>query len=381
MSLLGERLRLAREARGVAALQVEIDTRIRATVINALEQGDYESLPPEPFLRGLIRTYAMYLGLDAEEMVRLYVADFAPPPPPPTEPVPRPVPPAPQSVEPPLPPPTVPIIPPSNTPGASLFARFNDNGAPPPPETFGSEPPATMPELPEKQNAMPTAQMIFSRRLPSIMPTRLPMPVIFAIGIAIAVMLLVCVAFVFTQGLPALAAMINPPRTATPTRAPATRTPAPINSAPTSVPTFAATAPPFATFAGNVTPAPTARTTPRRTIEPAQTGLDLTIEAVEKVTVHIGLDGALVFTGTLDPGTTRSWSAKESLYVRLENAKGAALIFNGKAQAAKTFAERTTMERQWTLNPKGTPVAVPPVEPPPIAPTPPAATPTLTPTA
>ena len=388
MSLLGDRLRLAREARGVAPLQVEIDTRIRATVINALEQGDYESLPPEPFLRGLIRTYAMYLGLDAEDMIRLYIADFAPPPPPPTEPIARPIAPAPQPVQPVMPPPTAPVVPPANTPGLSLFARLNGSDTPPPPpEEFSERPPEMMPEEPAKPAPMPTAQMIFSRRLPSIAPLRLPMPVIIAIGVAVAVMLLVCVAFIFTQGLPALSAMINPPQTATPTRAPATRTPLPAGGAPTGVPTFAATAPPFTALPG-AQQSPTARVTPRRTIEPAQTGLDLTIEAVEKVTVHIGLDGVLVFEDTLEAGTTRSWSAKESLYIRLENAKGAALIFNGKSQAARTFAERTTMERQWTLNPKGTPVSVPPIEPPAIAPTAPTRTPalpvptpTLTPTA
>ena len=64
MSLLGERLRQAREQRGVAPLHAEMDTRIRAAVIQALEQGHYENLPPEPFLRGLIRTYSAYLGLD-----------------------------------------------------------------------------------------------------------------------------------------------------------------------------------------------------------------------------------------------------------------------------------------------------------------------------
>ena len=66
ISFLGERLRQAREARGVSPIQVEIDTRIRANVIQALEQGDFESLPPEPFLRGLIRSYATYLGADPE---------------------------------------------------------------------------------------------------------------------------------------------------------------------------------------------------------------------------------------------------------------------------------------------------------------------------
>ena len=149
------------------------------------------------------------------------------------------------------------------------------------------------------------------------------------------------------------------------------------------MPTFAATAPPFATVSGNPAATPTARTTPRRTIEAAPTGLNLDIDATEKVTVQIGVDGVLVFSGTMEAGSSRSWSAKDSLYMRVENAKGAAIIFNSKTQAARTFAERTTMERQWKLDAKGAAISAPPVAPPPLPnqPAPIAPTPTLTPTA
>ena len=85
MSLLGQRLRQEREARGLAILQVELDTRIRGNLIQALENGDIETLPPEPFLRGLIRTYANYLRVDPQEMLDLYAADTVPVPPPPRQ--------------------------------------------------------------------------------------------------------------------------------------------------------------------------------------------------------------------------------------------------------------------------------------------------------
>jgi cytoskeleton protein RodZ len=392
MALLGARLQQARQARGVSALQVEIDTRIRATVITALESGDYESLPPEPFLRGLIRTYALYLGLDGEEMLRLYVADFAPPPPPPPPPpvIRR----APAPVMPKEPEPI--IAPPANAPGKSLFAhvspKIESSTPPPPPESLAPVTPIISSDMPpEKVPAMPTAQLIFSRRLPRVMPIQLPTWVIIAIGVGIAIFVLACGVLIFTQVLPAAITLFNPPRTLTPTRAPATRTPTlQAGAAPTGVPTFAATAPPFSTVPLTQTTSAAARATPRRTIEPVTTGLNLDIEAVEKVTVHVGADGVLVFEGTLDPGSTRTWSARESLYVSIENAKGATLIFNGKAQAARTFAERTKMERQWDLNTRGVPIAVPPVFPAvPTSPTkavvpsnaPPQPTPTLTPTA
>src|SRR5574342_966331 len=79
MSLLGERLRQERDARAVSLFQVEIDTRIRAAVLQALEEGDYAHLPPEPFLRGLVRSYANYLRTDAEEMLKLLSLDLVSP--------------------------------------------------------------------------------------------------------------------------------------------------------------------------------------------------------------------------------------------------------------------------------------------------------------
>lgn len=379
MSLLGERLRQAREARGIAPLQGEIDTRIRATVIQALEQGDFESLPPEPFLRGLIRTYSLYLGLDPEEMIALYVADFAPPPPPPPPvraPAKKPVLVAPAPI-PLAPPPSMPeeiaTPPPPRVPPPPM--RMFTSLPPPPPEEFAPT------NAPEKSGE--TLSAFWLRRLRSARPP-LPLPLLILLGVAIAFAFIACSAVILTQFVPTVAMMINSPRTATPTRIPATRTPTLQPGAlPTGVPTFAATAPPFATVSGNPAATPTARTTPRRTIEAAPTGLNLDIDATEQVTVQIGVDGVLVFSGTMAAGSSRSWSAKDSLYMRVENAKGAAIIFNSKTQAARTFAERTTMERQWKLDAKGAAISAPPVAPPPLPnqPAPIAPTPTLTPTA
>ncbi|MBI3740490.1 MAG: helix-turn-helix domain-containing protein [Chloroflexi bacterium] len=89
MALVGDYLRHARETRGLAPLQIEIDTRIRANIIEALEAGDFSQLPPEPFLRGLIRTYAAYLGADSQEALRLLISDLTAPPKP--KPIPQPI--------------------------------------------------------------------------------------------------------------------------------------------------------------------------------------------------------------------------------------------------------------------------------------------------
>ncbi len=45
---------------------------IRKIYLVALEEGDYETLPPVPYGVGYVRTYARYLGLNPERAVKLY---------------------------------------------------------------------------------------------------------------------------------------------------------------------------------------------------------------------------------------------------------------------------------------------------------------------
>jgi hypothetical protein len=137
------------------------------------------------------------------------------------------------------------------------------------------------------------------------------------------------------------------------------------------VPTLAVTAAPFATFPGNRTP--TAQIAARRTPE-ATGGLNLDVDVTQTITIQVGIDGVMAFSGQMQPGDSRLWSATNTLYVRVENPRGATLSFNGNTKwfGARTFAERSVMERQWTLNDKGTPISVAPVAPPTA--TPPAST-------
>ena len=65
-------LRSARESRGLDRARIERDTRIRERYLAALERGAYDELPGEVYARGFLRTYARYLGLDADAMVALY---------------------------------------------------------------------------------------------------------------------------------------------------------------------------------------------------------------------------------------------------------------------------------------------------------------------
>jgi cytoskeleton protein RodZ len=66
---VGELLQDARERKGVDLHRAERDTKIRAKHLAALENGDYDELPGTVYARGFLRNYALYLGLDAEEIL------------------------------------------------------------------------------------------------------------------------------------------------------------------------------------------------------------------------------------------------------------------------------------------------------------------------
>jgi cytoskeletal protein RodZ len=69
---LGETLRQARLDKSVSLADAARDTRIRRSYLEALEAEDVASLPPAVYTRGFLRTYAEYLGLNAQAMVDLY---------------------------------------------------------------------------------------------------------------------------------------------------------------------------------------------------------------------------------------------------------------------------------------------------------------------
>src|SRR6266513_560648 len=66
---LPERLLAARERKGVDLYRAERDTKIRARYLGALERGEYRELPGDVYTKGFLRNYALYLGLDADEVV------------------------------------------------------------------------------------------------------------------------------------------------------------------------------------------------------------------------------------------------------------------------------------------------------------------------
>ncbi len=69
---IGNSLREARLRQGLDLVRVEADTKIRGKYLQALESERFEILPAETYVKGFLRTYAEYLGLDGQ----LYVDEF-----------------------------------------------------------------------------------------------------------------------------------------------------------------------------------------------------------------------------------------------------------------------------------------------------------------
>ena len=65
---LGAALRVEREKRGLDLEDAANKLKISARLLRALEEGDEQSLPPLAYTKGFIRSYASYVGLSTEEV-------------------------------------------------------------------------------------------------------------------------------------------------------------------------------------------------------------------------------------------------------------------------------------------------------------------------
>jgi cytoskeleton protein RodZ len=88
---IGPALRKARLARGVSIDEAARDTRIRAELLDALEEEEFDRLLGDVYVRGCLRSYATYLGLSPDKVVARYADQAEEPTPRPTaHPPPRP---------------------------------------------------------------------------------------------------------------------------------------------------------------------------------------------------------------------------------------------------------------------------------------------------
>lgn len=72
MAELGNTLSRARRARGITIEDAERDTHVSRRYLQALETEDFSIFPAPVYARGFLRTYSRYLGLNPEELVRVF---------------------------------------------------------------------------------------------------------------------------------------------------------------------------------------------------------------------------------------------------------------------------------------------------------------------
>jgi cytoskeletal protein RodZ len=72
VSELGQLLKKARLEKGMSIDQLEETTKIRKRYLEAIEEGNYKILPGNFYVRAFIKSYSETVGLDSEEVMKMY---------------------------------------------------------------------------------------------------------------------------------------------------------------------------------------------------------------------------------------------------------------------------------------------------------------------
>jgi len=73
---IGPTLRKARLLRGKSIEEASRETRIKADYLQALERERFEALRGDVYVRGCLRSYSSYLGIDADQVLTVYNRHF-----------------------------------------------------------------------------------------------------------------------------------------------------------------------------------------------------------------------------------------------------------------------------------------------------------------
>lgn len=72
MADIGDKLRSAREAKGLSIEDIEKATKIQGRYLTAIEQDEFDKLPGDFYVRAFIRQYAQVVGLDGKQLLSEY---------------------------------------------------------------------------------------------------------------------------------------------------------------------------------------------------------------------------------------------------------------------------------------------------------------------
>jgi len=69
---LGEKLRQLREEAQIDLAEIAKNTRVRKEYLERIEQGKFNELPPDVYVKGFLKSYAGYLGIDSRNIIEQY---------------------------------------------------------------------------------------------------------------------------------------------------------------------------------------------------------------------------------------------------------------------------------------------------------------------
>lgn len=69
---LGEQLKNIRSTGRITLSEVSRETKIPVKYLEMIEEGRYEALPPDVYVKGFLRGYAEFLGADPKKIINLY---------------------------------------------------------------------------------------------------------------------------------------------------------------------------------------------------------------------------------------------------------------------------------------------------------------------
>ena len=293
---LGNQLRRARENKDVSLEEAEKSTGIRKRYLQAMEEGRFDVLPGQIQLRGFLRNYANYVGLNGDEILVLYERRT-------------------HSAQ-------SPAAPASASPVRSAAlqpAQIKPQPLTPSPTAQAARPvpPASAPAIQPQSavSSVPRPVPATPRGMRPDWMSRLPAWLTLEVAlIAVAVLLVICVAILL------ISIFLMPG--ARPSFAPSPR---PVATRTRSAPPL----PPTATEAALVSTAvPNITTSVKLTNTVGY--VQVALAATEHVWVRVTTDGRTAFEGLFKPGDALNWEAKEMIIVESGNGAGLTASFNGK---------------------------------------------------
>lgn len=72
MKKTGEKLKTARLSKGLSLHEISLAIKVSSKVLQGIEEGDIENLPAKTFLRGFVQSYANYLKVDKEDILKTF---------------------------------------------------------------------------------------------------------------------------------------------------------------------------------------------------------------------------------------------------------------------------------------------------------------------